>query len=286
MALDDAAVIIPGTGFVYVAPAGTVVPSDKVNPASPWRDLGHTSIDDGLTITKDGGDSNILGTWRNPALRDRRDPVVFALTIHLLQLSNDTLSMYFGIGDTTVDGVFGVALIPEPVQLAMFIRIVDGDNGMQVYLPKVSVGSDDDVEVDVENFLAFPVRATILGITGQPLMEFYGDDLGLRTSEVQTVTITGTPTGGSFKLTLDGDITATIAWNAIASVVQTALRALDTPFADGVVVTGGPGPGTPYVVTFASDLADNNVPQMTADGALLTGGTSPAVGVVTTTPGS
>lgn len=286
MALDDAAVIIPGTGYVFVAPAGTAVPASKTDPGSPWRDLGHTSIDDGLTITKDGGDSNILGTWRNPALRDRRDPVVFALTIHLLQLSNDTLSMYFGVGDTTVDGVFGVALIPTPVELAMFVRIVDGANEMQVYLPKVSVGSDDDVEVDVENFLAFPVRATILGITGSALMEFYGDDLGLRTAEVQTVTITGTPAGGTFKLTLDGEQTSTIAYNAIASVVQTALRALDTPFSDNLVVTGGPGPGTPYVVTFANDLADNNVPQMTADGALLTGGTSPAIAVTTTTPGS
>jgi len=286
MALDDAAVIIPGTGYVFVAPAGTPVPSDKEAPGSPWRDLGHTSIDDGLTITKDGGDSNILGTWRNPALRDRRDPVVFALTVHLLQLSNDTLSMYFGVGDTTVDGVFGVNLIPTPVELSMFIRIVDGDNEMQLYLPKVSVASDDDVEVDVENFLAFPVRATILGVTGEALMEFYGDDLGLRTGEVQTVTTTGTPTGGSFKLTLDGEQTTTIAWNAVASVVQTALRALDTPFAENVAVSGGPGPGAPWVVTFSSDLANNNAPQMTADAALLTGGTSPTVTVTTTTPGS
>lgn len=285
MALDDAAVIIPGTGYVFVAPAGTAAPASKTDPASPWRDLGHTSIDDGLTITKDGGDSNILGTWRNPALRDRRDPVVFALTIHLLQLSNDTLGMYFGVGDTTVDGVFGVNLIPTPVELAMFIRIVDGANEMQVYLPKVSVGSDDDVEVDVENFLAFPVRATILGITGQALMEFYGDDLGLRTAEVQTITVTGAPTGGTFTLTLDGDTTAAIAYNAAASAVQSALRLLDTPFADGVVCSGGALPSTAVVATFASDLADNNAPQMTAAGSF-TGGTSPAIAVTTTTPGS
>jgi hypothetical protein len=286
MALDDAAVIVPGTGLVYVAPAGTPVPADKINPASPWRDLGHTSIEDGLTITKDGGDSNILGTWRNPALRDRRDPVVFALTVHLLQLSNDTLEMYFGVGDTTVDGVFGVALIPEPVQLAMFIRIVDGDNEMQVYLPKVSVSSDDDVEVDVENFLAFPVRATILGITGQPLMEWYGDDLGLRTAEVQSLAITGVPTGGTFTLTLDGETTSALVFNAAAGVVQTALRALDTPFSAGVVCSGGALPGTAVVCTFAADLADNNVPLMTGSAASLTGGTSPAVVVTTTTPGT
>ena len=104
-------------------------------------------------------------------------------------------------------------------------------------------------------------------------------------SEVQTVTITGTPTGGTFRLTFDGQQTATIAYNAAAAAVQTALQALSTVGAGNALVTGGPGPGTPYVVTFAGALANQNVAQMTASSAL-TGGTTPAVGVATTTPGA
>ncbi|HTF54484.1 MAG TPA: hypothetical protein VK735_44180 [Pseudonocardia sp.] len=286
MALDDAAVIIPGTGFVYTAPAGTPAPVDLENPESPWEDLGHTSIEDGLTITKDGGDSNILGTWRNPSLRDRRDPVNFAITIHLLQLTNETLAYYFGGGDTSVDGVFGVNLITQPQERAMFIRIVDGEVSAPLYVPRVSLASDDDVEVDVENFLAFPVRATILGVTGSNLMEWYGPGLGLHTNEVQSVAITGTPAGGTFTLTYAGQTTAPIAYNATASAVQTALRALSNVGTSGCGVTGGPGPGTAWVVTFTGDLAGTDVAQMTGSAALLTGGTAPAVVVTTTTPGT
>jgi hypothetical protein len=42
-----------------------------------------------------------------------------------------------------------------------------------------------------------------------------------------------------------------------------------------VTVTGGPGPGTPYVLTFGGALADTDV-TVTASGTLLTGGTTPA----------
>lgn len=103
-------------------------------------------------------------------------------------------------------------------------------------------------------------------------------------SEVQTVTITGTPTGGTFTLNFDGQTTAGIAYNAAAAAVQTALEALSNLAPGDVVVTGGPGPGTPWTVTFAAVLG--NVPQMSANGAALTGGVTPAVAVATTTPGT
>jgi hypothetical protein len=104
-------------------------------------------------------------------------------------------------------------------------------------------------------------------------------------SEGQTVTITGTPTGGTFTLTLNGETTAGIAYNATAAAVEDALEALPSLSGDDVTVTGGPGPGTPYVVTFGGALAGTNVAQMTASAASLTGGTSPAVAVTTTTAG-
>jgi hypothetical protein len=103
------------------------------------------------------------------------------------------------------------------------------------------------------------------------------------TAEVQTVTITGTPTGGTFTLTFDGQTTANIAYNAANSAVLSALEALSNLAPGDVAVTGGPGPGTPYVVTFL--IALGNVPQMSATGAF-TGGTTPAIAVTTNTGGS
>lgn len=113
-----------------------------------------------------------------------------------------------------------------------------------------------------------------------------GNDLygpyGGNTSEVQSVTITGSPTGGTFTLTLDGETTAAIAYNAAASAVQTALEGLSNVSPGDVTVTGSAG--GPYTVTFAGARAGANVPAMTATGSL-TGGSSPAVAVATPTGG-
>lgn len=103
------------------------------------------------------------------------------------------------------------------------------------------------------------------------------------TQEVQTITITGTPTGGTFTLTFAGQTTGTIAYDAAAAAVLAALEALSNIAPGDVVVGGGPGPGTPYTVTFSAPLG--NVAQMTANGSALTGGVAPAVAVTTTTPG-
>lgn len=102
------------------------------------------------------------------------------------------------------------------------------------------------------------------------------------TSEVETVTITGTPAGGTFTLTFDGETTAPIAYNATAAAVQAALLALPSFRTGDVVVTGSAG--GPYTLTFGGDFATEDVATLTATGSF-TGGTTPAVAVTTATPG-
>ncbi|RJO74165.1 head decoration protein [Nocardia panacis] len=102
------------------------------------------------------------------------------------------------------------------------------------------------------------------------------------TSAVQTVSITGAPTGGTWTATFNGQTTSAIAYNATAAAVQSALTALSSVGANNVTVTGT----GPYTVTFTGALASKAVPVMTASGAGLTGGTSPAASVANTTPGS
>lgn len=104
-------------------------------------------------------------------------------------------------------------------------------------------------------------------------------------NEQQTITVTGTPAGGTFTLTFNGATTANIAYNAAASAVVTALEALPNIGPGNVTATGGALPGTPVVVTFTNQLGKQNVSQMTAAHAF-TGGTTPAIAVTTTTAGS
>jgi hypothetical protein len=179
MSLTDSAVYIPGTGRIYLAPAETVEPASLTNPAAPWAELGHTSLDDGLTITRDGGDSEVIGTWQNPSLRQRVDPTTFAVTMVAHQVDNTVLGLYFGGGDATVANHFGVNSTTGTTDKAMYVRIIDGANEVGLYLPKVSITSEDDMELDPEGFISFPLRATVLQVSGSNLMNFIADNLGV-----------------------------------------------------------------------------------------------------------
>lgn len=105
------------------------------------------------------------------------------------------------------------------------------------------------------------------------------------TSDVQTLTVTGGPTGGTFTLTYGADTTAPIAYNADAATVQAALAALASVGIGNVYVTGGPFPGSAMTVTFTGEL-NGTATLLTADSAALTGGAAPTVTVAHTTTGA
>nr|MBA3481727.1 hypothetical protein [Pirellulales bacterium] len=119
---------------------------------------------------------------------------------------------------------------------------------------------------------------------GVPFTLTRSDTAATAADEVQTVTIGGTATGGTFTLTYAGQTTAAIAYNADAATVDAALEALANIGAGDVTCTGGALPGAAVIVTFTGALALTDVDEMTASGTLLTG-TSPTVAVATTTHG-
>lgn len=103
-------------------------------------------------------------------------------------------------------------------------------------------------------------------------------------NEVQTLSITGTPTGGTFTISYAGQTTGAIAYNANAATVQTALLALSNLDTDDVVCTGGSLPGTAISMTFSGTLANTDVAALTTTSSL-TGGTSPLISVTETLKG-
>ncbi len=85
-------------------------------------------------------------------------------------------------------------------------------------------------------------------------------------NEVQTITLNGA-TGGSFALAVNGDETSSIAYNAAAASVQTALQALLGW--TNITVTGSAG--GPYTATYAGTLAGLPQPLLASLAAGLTG---------------
>lgn len=101
--------------------------------------------------------------------------------------------------------------------------------------------------------------------------------------EVQTLTITGSPTGGTWTASFGGETTTALAHNAGAAVVQAALAALPTIGIGNVTVSGSAG--GPYTVTFVAELGKTNVPILVLANTF-TGGSSPAIAAVQTTAGA
>jgi hypothetical protein len=130
--------------------------------------------------------------------------------------------------------------------------------------------------------------AVIAGTTGRTLS--YAGVPGAGTDEVQTLTIGGTPTSGTFSLAFEGATTAPITWSATNTTlrdnVDTALEALRTVGTGNVTTAVGTmtaGIGT-LTITFAGALGKKAVPLISvADNSLA--GTAPTVAVEETTPG-
>lgn len=110
-------------------------------------------------------------------------------------------------------------------------------------------------------------------------------------AEVQTVTITGSPTGGTFVLGFKTNSTTSpaIAYNAAASAVQTALESMPLIAASGadVSVSGGPLGTAPIAILFVASGAYGAIePPSIAVSNALTGGTSPSAAMTRLAPGA
>ncbi|MFJ7990329.1 hypothetical protein [Streptomyces sp. NPDC096351] len=192
------------------------------------------------------------------------------------QAADSTLTFYEDRTDDTLE----TELAKGTTGFVIILRKGDvpGSNSMDVY--PVTVASKSSA-ITVDNEAAKWMAKFV--ITDTPALDVAVPAAG--TDEVQTVTITGGPTGGTYTLTFSGQTTSGIVYNAAASAVQSALEALSNIAPGDVVCAGGPHPGTPVTVTFGGQYDGTDVPAMTASAASLTGGTSPAVNVTTTTPG-
>ena len=113
-----------------------------------------------------------------------------------------------------------------------------------------------------------------------------GYTVQLSRPEIQTVVISGSPTGGGYYLRWsNGSVTRSttlLAYNASQSTVQTALRAI-AGLAQVTVATTGTTPNFTHTITFTGVLGD--ISQLTSL-SYLTGGSGPAIAHATTQGGN
>lgn len=94
----------------------------------------------------------------------------------------------------------------------------------------------------------------------------------------QRITVTGSPSGGTYTLTYASSTTAAIAYNATAATVQTALVAVAASVSDAAPLQVYGKAGGPYLVVFSA--RSGKTASVFALGTnSLTGGTTPSVTV-------
>lgn len=123
---------------------------------------------------------------------------------------------------------------------------------------------------------------------GEPLRNAGAPVAG--TSEVQTITIGGTPTGGTFTLSFEGQVTGAITWSATNSTlianIDAALEALPNIGVGGVATAAGSltaGIGT-ITLTFGGINAKKAISTVQVVANNMTG-TAPTIAIAETTPG-
>lgn len=105
------------------------------------------------------------------------------------------------------------------------------------------------------------------------------------TDEVQQLTITGSPTGGTFTITYSGQTTSALAYNATAAQIEAALQALSNIGDDDVRVYGSALPAGTITIHFLNALGGTNVAAVTTTDSL-TGGSTPATAISTLQAGA
>lgn len=158
--LANNATLVVGKGNYFLAPVGTDAPADLLQPAAPWENLGHTSIEDILSLTSEGGESTVLGTLQAPQLRTTYSTRTETIRVNLQQWDETGLKLFFGanMADTGDARFVGVPSNPQPTKAAFLAIFLDGDNVFGIWAPSVEILRGDDMEIaDTESLSSLPL---------------------------------------------------------------------------------------------------------------------------------
>lgn len=254
-----------------------------------YDSLGRHPRDGAPTFTPESEQSEVLTWGELEASRIDQISKTTTITWTCQDTRKSVLAAHIGVDLSTIepDPVTGEIQIIEPTDpdityyRALFL-MVDGSGDDAFYIarfcPRFVITAAGEESWNQENAITYPFtgRALVDDDLGYAVKRFYGGPAwkrgltagGWALPVTYTVTVTGTPTGGTFTLTVAGQTTAPIAFDAAASAVEAALEALST--VSTATVTGSAG--GPYTVVVAGVL--------TGSGAGLTGGTTPSLTVV------
>jgi hypothetical protein len=161
MAINDDATLVINSGNFYTATTGTAIPADLTAPGVAWTNVGHTSLEDIFGLSSEGGETTVIGTLQNAALRTRQSDRSELMTFTLQQFDEEGLLLYYGSNATVQAGPparVEVPTNPTPTTCAFLAVFIDGTNEFAFYAPKAEIYRNDDLSLsDTESLAGLPL---------------------------------------------------------------------------------------------------------------------------------
>lgn len=258
-------------GALFLRPVGATPPTSATwTPTTGDKQVGYYS-DDGYTLTPTPGDETNLTGHNGDPLISEAAPGYWGVGFSGLEGNETVTSTYFDV-DVAVDGSVTVSKASASRRYDLIaVGLDQKDRLILVHYPNVQIdnSSREALTFNRTTLLAYGLAFKTFkgGATAPYHFKAWGFVADGDTATEWSLAITGTPTGGTYTLSVDGAPSSAIAYNADASTIQTALNAISG--VTGASVTGT----TTKTITFTSPRA------VSADGSNLTGGTTPSVTV-------
>lgn len=177
MSANATTLIIPARGTVFIAapntkpgadPLGTAATSFDITKDGPtgWTNLGHTSKENTIGFTKEGGERESLGTFLAESVRTTQSDVSWGITVNALQIDKPTLDLAF---DGAIDPDTGGYVVAggSSKNVAAFLLLQDTTAKLGFWLPNIDMSLGDAPSVDTANFFELPLSASILSVPNE-----------------------------------------------------------------------------------------------------------------------
>jgi len=265
---DNARIFGNDKDAIYLAPLGTPLPTSIDGALSAaFEDVGWLHSD-GITETFSGSRSEIRGHQGQKVVRTRIETPGTSIGFHALESKPLTKKLRYD--EKSVDVTNGVRKVrrgsgQKVTAMTAVIDIFDADDVTvkeRHCIERFEITPDGDRVYAGSDIAGFPFRGEIVGD-----YDTY-EAVGPLASEEWDLTVSGSPTGGTYKLQVNGFWTAGIAHNANTTAIAAAINALS-----GVTGISGVSASGSVKITFPVPVV------LAADGGELTGGTTPDVTV-------
>lgn len=267
---DNARIYGGDADSIWLAPYGTVLPTTLTGtPDGAFEDVGWLHSD-GITETQSGSKTKIRGHQGQAVVRTRMTEPGTEIGFHALESKGQTKSLRYN--EKAVSTLNGVRKATRGAGQIVSVRtavidLYDADNATikdRLCIPRFEIVANGDRTYAGADIAGFPFLGEIIG-------DYFEYSSNPTPKTVWTFSLTGTPTGGTYTLLLNGFATAPIAYNAANSAIQSALNAISGITGMSGIVVAGTAPG-PFTVTLptSGSLSGNHA---------LTGGTTPGITV-------